>query len=233
VGVITTFGDLAPRAAKQTTTAIPIVALADDFVGAGLGPSLAHPGGNTTGVTIFSAELSAKRLELLKQILPRLSRVAALWDPTTPSQLRAAEEAARSLRVKLQVLEVRGPNDLGGALEAAKKGRAEALNVLASPRLSPLHRAIIDFAAENRLPAIHQWKEHAEVGGLASYGPSLYEMWRQIAQVVGKILKGAKPVDLPVEQPTKFELVINLKTAKALGLTIPPSVLARADELIQ
>jgi putative ABC transport system substrate-binding protein len=233
VSVIATFGDLAPKMAQQATTAIPIVATMDDFVGAGLVPNLARPGGNITGVSLLSPELSAKRLELLKQILPKMSRVAALWDPAGPSQLRATEDAARSLAVKLQVLEVRGRGDLAGAFQAAKKGRAEALNVLASPLLSSLHQAIIDLAAENRLPAIYQWKEHAETGGLVSYGPSLAEIWRQTALVVGKILKGAKPADLPVEQPTKFELVINTKTAKALGLTIPPSLLVRADQVIE
>jgi putative ABC transport system substrate-binding protein len=233
VSVIAAFGDLAPRMAQQATAVTPIVALTDDFVGAGLSSSLARPGTNITGVTIFSPELSAKRLELLKQMLPKVSRIAALWDPATPSQLRAVEDAARSLGLKIQVLEVRGRNDVIGAFQAAKKERAEALNVLASPLLSSLQQAIMDLAATHRLPAIYQWKEHAAAGGLVSYGPSLAAMWQQTAQVVAKILRGSKPSDLPVEQPTKFELVINLKTAKALGLTIPPSLLARADEVIQ
>ena len=137
------------------------------------------------------------------------------------------------LNVKLQVLEVRGQGDLAGVFQAAKKGQAEALNVFASPLLSSLHQTILDFAASNRLPAIYQWKEHAQTGGLVSYGPGLSEMWLQTARVVGKILKGARPADLPIEQPTKFEFVINLKTAKQIGLTIPPNVLARADRVIR
>ena len=233
VSVIATFGDLAPKMAQQATTVVPIVALADDFIGAGLVSSLARPGGNMTGVTIFSPELSAKRLALLKELFPKVSRVAVIWDPGSNTQLKATEAAARLLNVKLQVLEVRGQGDLAGVFQAAKKGQAEALNVFASPLLSSLHQTILDFAASNRLPAIYQWKEHAQTGGLVSYGPGLSEMWLQTARVVGKILKGAKPADLPVEQPTKFELVINLKTAKALGLTIPPSLLLRADQVIE
>jgi putative tryptophan/tyrosine transport system substrate-binding protein len=233
VSVIATFGDLGPKAAQQATAVVPIVALADDFVGAGLAPSLARPSGNITGVTIFSPELSAKRLSLLKEVLPRVSRVAVFWDPATDTQLKATQEAARSLNVTLQVLEVRSQNDLTGAFQAATRERPEALNVFASPLLSTMQQAIVDFAATKKFPAIYQWKEHAQGGGLMSYGPSLADMWRQTARVVGKILKGAKPADLPIEQPTKFELAINLKTAKALGLTIPPSLLARADQVIE
>jgi putative ABC transport system substrate-binding protein len=233
VGVIASFGDLGPQMAQKATKTIPIVALTDDFVGAGLVASLGRPEGNTTGVNILSPELSAKRLSLLKEMLPRLSRVAVLWDPVNPTQLRSTQNAAESLAVKLQVFEVRGREDVVNAFQAAKRARAEALNVLASPLLSSLERSIRDLAASHRLPAIYQWREHAEEGGLVSYGPSLVEMWRQTALVVGKILNGAKPTDLPIEQPTKFELVINLKTAKALGLTIPQSLLLRADEVIQ
>jgi putative ABC transport system substrate-binding protein len=233
VNVIASFGDLAPRMAQHATKVIPIVALADDFVGAGLVPNLGHPGGNMTGVTIFSPELSAKRLTLLKELLPKASRIAVLWDPVIDTQLKATEEAARVLGVKLQVLEVRGRADLAKALQAARDGRAEALNVFASPLLSSLQAKIMELAAANRLPAIYQWREHAQAGGLLSYGPSASDMWRQTARVVGKILKGAKPGELPIEQPTTFELAINLKTAKALGLTIPPSLLARADQVIE
>ena len=234
VNVIAAFGDSPLRVAQQTTMAIPIVALTDDLVGAGLADSLARPGRNTTGVSMLAPELSAKRLELLKQIVPKVSRVAVLWDPSTgTSQLRAVEEAARSLGVQLQVLEVRGRDDLESAFQAVKKGRAGGLVMLASPILTSLGQAIIDLAAKNRLPAIYQWRQQPEAGGLASYGPSLLEMWRQTALVVAKILKGAKPADLPVEQPTKFELVINLKTAKVLGLTIPQSMLIRADHVIE
>ena len=234
VNVIATFGQAATRAVQQATTTVPIVTLSDDLLEARLVASLARPGGNTTGVTIIAPELSAKRLELLKQILPKVSRVAALWDPATgPSQVRAIEAVARSLAVQLQVLEVRGRADLDSALQAAKKGRAEALNVLASPILQSHSKTIIDLAAKHRLPAMYQWRESVEAGGLISYGPILREIWQRTALVVGKILNGAKPADLPVEQPTKFELIINMKTAQALGLTIPPSVLVRADQLIE
>ncbi len=232
--VVATSGDQATRVFQKATTTIPIVAFTDDLLGAGLVASLAHPSGNTTGISILSPELNLKRLELLKEIAPKVSRVAVLWDPATgTSQLTAMEVAARSLAVEVQVLEVRGFDDIQSAFRAARKERAGALNVLASPLLASFSKAIIDLAARSRLPAIYQWREHAEAGGLMSYGPSLLETWRQTGLLVGKVLKGAKPADLPVEQPTKFELVINMKTAKALGLTIPQSVLVRADEVIQ
>jgi len=233
VSVLATFGDLAPTVAQQATSAIPIVALADDFVGAKLVPNLARPGGNLTGVTILSPELSAKRLAVLKELIPKLSRVAALWDPANPSQKTATEEAARALSIKLLVLEVRKSDDLADAFRAAKSGRAEALNVFASPLLSSLQQSIMDLAARHRLPAIYQWKEHAEAGGLVSYGPSLVAMWRQTAVVVAKILNGAVPGNVPIKQPTRFELVVNLKTAKGLGLTISPAFRLRADQLIE
>jgi len=234
VDAIITFGDPAIRAAQQATRTIPIIAATDDLVGAGLVASLARPGGNTTGVSILASELNVKRLELLKRALPKVSRVAVLWDPGTGRfHLVALEAAARSLGVELQILEVRRPEDFRRAFEAAKKARAGALNVLASPFLYGHRQTIIDLAAKNRLPAIYQWREMAEAGGLMSYGPTLSELLRLCAAVLDRILKGAKPGNLPVEQPTKFELVINLKTAKALGLTIPQSVLIRADEVIQ
>src|SRR5215471_1173689 len=233
VSVIYTAGDLAPQIAQQATSTVPIVATADDFVGAGLVTSLARPSGNLTGLTILSPELSTKRLAVLKELLPKLSRVAVLWDSATRSQLNATENAARSLSVKLQVLEVRGRADLPRVFQAAKNGRAEALNVLASPLLSSLQEAIIGLAASHRLPAIYQWKEHAQAGGLVSYGPSLEGIWRQSALIVAKVLKGTIPTTQPVEQPTRFELVINMKTAKALGLTVPPSLLLQADQIIE
>jgi putative ABC transport system substrate-binding protein len=234
VDVITTFGDLAPRIVQQATGIIPIVAIGDDIIGSGLIASLSRPGGNTTGFTILSPELSAKRLELLQEIVPGMSRVAALWDPTTgPSQVTMSENAARFLKLKLQIVEVRHRDDVAGAFRAARDGQAQAANVFASPVLASLSPEIIDLAAEYRLPAIYQWKEHAEAGGLMSYGPSLAGMWRQKAMIVAKVLKGAKPADLPVEQPTKFELVLNLKTAKALGLDMRPTLLARVDEVIE
>ena len=234
VDVIWTAGDLATKVAQQATATIPIVALADDMLAAGLVTSLSRPGGNTTGLTILASELSAKRLELLKNIFPGIARVAALWDPTTgTSQVTVTKEAAQSLNVNLQILEVRNRDDLARAFEAAMKEHAEALDTFSSPFLASLYREIISFAAENRLPAIYQWREHAEAGGLASYGPSLSETWRQSALIVTKILRGAKPSDMPVEQPARFELVINQKTAKALGLELPLALLIRADEVIE
>ena len=234
VDVITTFGDLAPRIVQQATGTIPIIAIGDDILGSGLIGSLSRPGGNTTGFTILSPELSAKRLELLQWMVPGMSRVAAFWDPTTgPSQATMSENAARSLKLKLQIVEVRHRDDVVGAFRAARDSQAEALNVFSSPILASLYREIIDGAAEYRLPAIYQWKEHAEAGGLMSYGPSLPAMYEQAAAIVVKVLKGAKPADPPVEQPTKFELVVNLKTAKALGLSVPQNLLATADEVIE
>jgi len=233
VGVIASYGDLGPRAAQRATTEVPIVAVADDFVGSGLAPSLGRPGGNTTGVTILSPELSAKRLALLKELRPRLSRVAVIWDPATPSQRKFTEDAARALRIELLVLEVRSRADLARVFDRARRERVEAFNVLASPLLSSLQSDILDRVTNLRLPAIFQWKEHAEAGGLISYGPSLAAMWQQSAHVVAKVLKGAKPGELPVEQPAKFELVVNRKTAKLLGLTIPNSLLVQATEIIE
>jgi putative tryptophan/tyrosine transport system substrate-binding protein len=234
VDVIIAFGDLGPRIAQQATGVIPIVAIGDDVLGAGLIAGLSRPGGNTTGFTILSPELSAKRLELLQEIVPGISRVAALWDPTTgTSQVTLSENAARTLKLKLQIVEVRNRDDVAGAFRAARDGQAEALNVFSSPFLASLYKEIINHAAKYGLPAIYQWKEHAEAGGLISYGPGLATMYAQAATIVVKVLKGAKAGDLPVEQPTKFELVVNLKTAKVLGLAIPESFLLRTDAVIE
>jgi putative tryptophan/tyrosine transport system substrate-binding protein len=234
VDVIFASGDFAPKVAQQVTKTIPIVAISDDILGAGLVASLSRPGGNTTGLTILAPELSGKRLELLQDMVPGMSRVAALWDPTSgASQVSITEQTARSLNFDLQVLEIRHRDDLSGAFRAARDGKADALNVFSSPFLASLYREIITLSAEHRLPAIYQWREHVEAGGLMSYGPSLTAMWRQVGTIVFKLLKGAKPNEIPVEQPTKFELAINARTAKALGLVIPPTVLVRADELIE
>ena len=228
VDAIFTGGDLAARVAQQATGTIPIVTISDDIIGAGLISSLSRPGGNITGVTILAPELSAKRLEVLRDIIPGLSRVTALHDPTNgTSQVTMAESAARALNVKLQVLDIKSRDDVARATRAARDTQAQALNVFFSPLLSSLHREIITLAAEYGLPAIYQWKEHVEAGGLVSYGPNLAAMWRQSAVIIGKVLKGAKPADVPVEQPTKLELVVNFRTAKSLDLTIPPSVLLR------
>ena len=234
VRVIATSGDFATRVVQQATRTIPIVAFTDDLVGAGLVASHARPGGNTTGISILSPELNAKRLQMLKEVSPGIARVAVLWDPATgAAQLKAMEAVSRSLGIQLLILEVRSPNDLDGAFTTARKEHAGAVNVLGSPLLASYSHKIIDLAANSRLPAIYQWREHAEAGGLMSYGPNLLDTWRQTGQIVGKVLRGAKPADLPVEEPTSFELVINLKTATVLGLSVPQLLLSRADRVIQ
>ena len=233
VDVITAFGDLAPKVAQQATETIPIVAICDDIVGAGLVASLAHPGANITGFTILSPELSAKRLELLKEFVPGMSRVAALWDPTTgKAQVTESEDAARALNLKLQVLEVRNRDAVSGAFSAARDGQAEAINVFASPILASLDREIITLAAEYRLPAIYQWREAVEAGGLLSYGADLASMWRQSGVIVGRVLKGERPANLPIQQPAKLELTVNVKTAMFLKLPVPQNILVLADAVI-
>jgi putative ABC transport system substrate-binding protein len=237
VDVIVAGGTLAPLAAKHATPTIPIVmAAAGDPVGTGLVPSLAKPGGNLTGLSNLSADLTAKRLQLLKEILPGLSRVAVLWNAANPIAallLRETEAAARTLGLQVQSLEVRGPDDFENALPAAVSGGAGALFVVDDPLVFIARLRIAAFAARNRLPMTAIYRQFAEAGGLMTFGANLADLYRRAAIYVDKILKGAKPADLPVEQPTKFELIINLKTAKALGLTIPQSLLIRADQLIE
>jgi putative tryptophan/tyrosine transport system substrate-binding protein len=234
VEVIQASGDYAPKVAQQATGAIPILAFTDDVLGAGLVASLSRPGGNTTGLTILAPELSAKRLEILSEIVPGLTRVTALWDPNSGnSQVSITEVAARAKNIQLQVLKVQHRDDLAEAFAAARRSEAQAVNIFGSPFLASLSGEIIGFAAAHRLPAIYQWRQHVEAGGLISYGPSLVQLWRQAGIIAAKLLKGAKPSDMPVEQPTKFELAVNLQTAKALGLAVPPGLLARADELIE
>ena len=237
VDVIVAQGPPAPEAAQRATSTIPIVmTVHQDPVGSGLVASLARPGRNVTGLSVLSTELVGKRLQLLKEAVPGLSRVAVLWDPTHPTatlQLREAEVAARSLKVQLQVLEARAPGDFAGAFSAMTNGRAGGLIFLGGLMFFVERTRIVELAAQSRLPAIYGAKENAEAGGLMAYGPNLRESYRRAATYVDKILKGAKPAELPVERPTKFELVINMKTAKALGLTIPQSVLERADQIIE
>jgi putative ABC transport system substrate-binding protein len=240
VDVIVASGTLAALAAKQATSTLPIVfSPAGDPVGSGLVTSLARPGGNVTGLSAFAPELVGKRLELLKQAVPGVSRVAVLWQPGAFGEraemdtLKRAEVAARDLGVPLQFVEARGPADFDRAFSDMTRARAGALTVLASNMFNSERRRLVDLAAKNRLPALYSARELVDAGGLMSYGANLADLNRRAATYVDKILKGTKPADLPVEQPTKFELVINLKTAKALGLTIPQSVLARADEVIQ
>jgi putative tryptophan/tyrosine transport system substrate-binding protein len=233
-------GTPASLAAKQATRSLPIVfATAADPVTSGLVTSLARPGGNVTGLSNLAPELVGKCLELLKQAVPGVSRVAVLWQPgglgerTEQDMLKEADVAARALGVRLQFAEARGPADFDRAFSDMTGARAGALTVLTSAMFTNERRRLVDLAAKHRLPAVYTWREFVDAGGLMSYGPDLPDLFRRAATYVDKILKGAKPGDLPVEQPTKFELVINLKTAKALGLTIPPSVLERADEVIQ
>jgi putative ABC transport system substrate-binding protein len=224
-------------AAKNATAAIPIVmASAGDPVASGLVESLARPGGNITGLSQIAAELAGKRLELLKEMVPELSRVAVLWNPQSPASTLSWKEIqlpARQLGVQLHSLEARSPNDFDKAFQDATRARAGALAVMPNPVFADNLGRIADLAAKSRLPSIFHLREFADSGGLVAYGPDRSDMFRRAATYVDKILKGAKPADLPVEQPTKFELVINLKTAKALGITIPPSILARADEVIE
>jgi putative ABC transport system substrate-binding protein len=225
------------QAAKNATKTIPIVfTLADDPMREGFVSSMSRPGANITGLSSLNTELDAKRLALLKEALPQLKLVGILGnpvDPSGPAVLKATEAAARSLKVQLQVFEVRRLRDVDDAFNTAKKRGVGAVMVPGIPSLSGYQRQIADFAARTRLPVISPWKQGPQLGGLMSYGADVPEMFRRAAVYADKILKGAKPADLPVEQPTKFELVINLKTAKALGLTIPQSLLQRADEVIQ
>jgi len=226
----------ATLAAKRATASIPVVMVnTPDPVQLGLVASLGRPGGNVTGTTTLSADLSSKQLELLREAVPRAVRIAVLWNPDNPWHalaLKGAEAAGRSLAVQLQILEVRGSEGYDRAFEAMTRKRAGALLVLADP-LTAFHRTrLADLAAKRHLPAMYGPREYADAGGLMSYWAHLADLYRRVASYVDRILKGAKPADLPIEQPTKFEFVINLKTAKALGLTIPPSLLSRADEVI-
>jgi putative ABC transport system substrate-binding protein len=227
----------AALAAKNATSEIPIItATAADPVGSGLVASLARPGGNVTGLSLLaSLEISGKQLELLKEAIPKLTRVAVLADPASPPTaglLKAAEQAARSLQVQLRVVEAQDPNELERAFSTIKKERAGALLVIAAP-FTGSNPGIVSFATSSRLPAMYPYTDSVDAGGLMSYGPNRADLFRRAATYVDKILKGTKPADLPVEQPMKFEFVINLKAAKQIGLTIPPNVLVRADKVIR
>jgi putative ABC transport system substrate-binding protein len=235
VDIIITGGSSPTRAAKEATVTIPIVMTQDiDPVGSGLVASLARPGGNITGLSNFAPELSGKRIELLKEIAPKISRVAVLGALSLPANaqgLNVVKFAAEALRVKLQYLDIQNPTDIESAFRAASKGRAEAALALPGAVLISHRTQIAELASKNRLPTIYYATEFVENGGLMSYAPNIADLSRRAATYVDKILKGAKPADLPVEQPMKFELVINLKAAKQIGLTIPPNVLARADRV--
>jgi putative tryptophan/tyrosine transport system substrate-binding protein len=225
-------------AAKQATKTIPIVMVTlVDPVATGLIDSLAHPGGNVTGLTNLARELSGKRLELLKEVVPKLGRVGALWDANAPAAVigfKEYEVVAGALKIEIQSLEVRSPNpDFEGAFKAAVKARASALITIRSSIMNRYQEQITELAIKNRLSSMYEGSPYVEAGGLMSYSANIDESFRRAAYYVDRILKGTKPADLPVEQPTKFEFVINLKTAKQIGLTIPPNVLARADRVIR
>jgi putative ABC transport system substrate-binding protein len=237
VDVIVTSGATVTRAAQKATSTIPIVMRQDpDPVGNGFVQSLARPGGNITGLATLRPETSGKRLELLKEVVPKLSRVAVLGSSTMPGNAEALKEtevAAAAFGVKLQYLDVLGPKDIETAFRAANNGRADAFLMMAGSVLLSERRQIAELAVKSRLPAIYYDPQFVEAGGLMTYGVSFTDLDRRAATYVDKILKGAKPADLPIQQPTKFEFVINLKTAKHIGLAIPPNVLARADKVIK
>jgi putative ABC transport system substrate-binding protein len=238
--IVTGGGTLAALAAKQATKTLPIVFVSvGDPVTSGLVISLARPGGNATGLSVIAPELAGKRLELITLAVPAVRQVAALWQPgslperTQEDYLEGVEVAARALGVRLQKVEARSPVDIDRAFSAMTRARVDALLVLSSLMLSSERRRLADLAAKNRLPTMFSFRAYVDAGGLMSYGPSVADLFRRAATYVDRILKGAKPADLPVEQPRKFELVINLRAARALGLTIPQSVLARADHVIE
>jgi putative tryptophan/tyrosine transport system substrate-binding protein len=238
VDVIVTVGPTTTRTAKEATVTIPIVMAQDsDPVGNGFVASLARPGGNITGLSTLAPELSGKRLELLKEIVPKLSRVAVFGTSTLPGNAESLKEvdlAAKAFGVKLQYVDVLSPKDIESAFRAASKGRAEAVLMMVATGVAGDHRAeIVDLAVKSQLPVIYQFPSYVEAGGLMTYGVNISDLDRRAATYVDKILKGAKPADLPVEQPKKFEFIINLKAAKQIGLTIPPNVLARADKVIR
>ena len=235
--VIVVTGDFGGRAARQATATIPIVMCPNsDPVGTGLVESLARPGGNVTGLSMMSFEFTVKQLQLLLEVAPKVKGVAMLWNPEFPSAdgvVKETERGAQMLGVRLQSLPVRDAQEFERAFSSMARERVGALHVIGSPFMFIHRKTIIDLAARGRLPAIYDVREFAELGGLMSYGPSLTDLYRRAAGYVDKILRGVKPRDLPVEQPTKFDLLINLKTARALGLTIPPALLLRADQVIE
>jgi ABC-type uncharacterized transport system substrate-binding protein len=231
--VIFAAGDQAVIAAQRATAAIPIVGICDDMVGSKLVASMARPGGNTTGISILASELDVKRLQLLHELVPQALRIGILADPTTIATGPQLASAARALDIELITTHAGDAEAVARALDQLVGAAIGAVNVLASPILDDARSLIIDRLNRERLPAIFQWPESAEAGGLAGYGPRLARVIRAAVQTVDKVLRGARPADVPVQQPTMFELVINMKTAKALGLTVPQSLLARADEVIE
>jgi putative tryptophan/tyrosine transport system substrate-binding protein len=238
VDVVVAVVTQASLAAKMATGTIPVVMIGvSDPVGSGLVVSLARPGANITGTSSMTAEIIGKQLELIKETLPKISRVAALWNPANPIfqaiQRRETEVAARALGMQLQFVEARAPDEIDRAFARVAKERMRALLVLNDPVFTAQRKQIADLSARHRFPTVSGTREYTEVGGLMAYGPSFPDMYRRAAYYVDRILKGTKPADLPVEQPMKFEFIINLKTAKQIGITIPPNVLARADKVIR
>jgi len=233
VDLIVTFGPVGARAALQATTAIPIVAMTDDLAGGGLVKSMARPGGNLTGVSILATELDAKRLEILREAAPSVRRVGVLYDPELVRSMSSIKAAAPKLGIEIAFASGKTEAEIAEAIRTLIREKVGAVNVLASANLNAFRAYQIAEFARARLPSIYEWPETAEQGGLLGYGPRNTAVYRQVAGLIDKILRGAKPVDLPVEQPTKFELVVNLKTAKAIGLTIPQTVMLRADKVIQ
>jgi len=237
VDVIVATGTLGPLAAMRATSAIPIVmTAAGDPLASGLVSSLAHPGGNVTGLSLMVPDIAGKRLELLREILPRLARVAVLWNAANPYPaivFKETQAAGQRLSIEIQSLEVRSPDDFNDAFEKVRWQRPDALIEVEDPLTNSLHKRIVEFVAAEHLPSLHGVGQEVEAGGLISYGASIPDLFHRAAGYVDKILRGARPADLPVEQPTKFELVINVKTANTLGLEVPPTLLARADEVIE
>jgi ABC-type uncharacterized transport system substrate-binding protein len=234
--IVSTGGRPTARALREVTTSVPVVFLTSDPVADGIVLSLGRPGGNFTGLDVFSIELDTKRLAILKEALPQASRVVYLWNPLNASgvpQRNRIEIAAGSLAVRLQILEARLPAEIDAAFATMARERPDALLVASDPMLDSQRKRIVDLAMTNRLAAMYQWREFAEAGGLMSYGADLLALYRRLPVYVDRVLKGAKPAELAVEQPSKYELVVNLKTAKALGVTIPQSVLVRADHIIK
>ena len=228
-------GGTATHAAQQATKTIPILGFAEDMVGEGLVDSMARPNGNTTGISILATQLNGKRLEILIQLVPGLHRMGALSDTNTTTDLKLHElqEVARAHNIELAIYQVAKGEEIPAAIDAAQASGVTALNVLASPMLFANRQLILDRAAVLRLPAIYEWPELAEAGGFAGYGPRFFKLPEIVARLAVKLFEGTKPADIPVEQPTKFELAINLKTATAIGATVPPSMLALADEVIE
>jgi putative ABC transport system substrate-binding protein len=234
--VLVTTGTVSLRALKDATAVIPIVGVGEDFVGAGFARSMARPGGNVTGISILATELDAKRLEVLRAALPAAERVGLISDPSNPlssERWQGIEQTARRLEIRLEVFEARSAAQLERTLDALVRARLDGVCVLSSPVLNAARDQIVAGSWKARLPAIYQWTDTARRGGLLAYGPSLGEAYQRVAVLVDPILRGAKPADLPIEQPTRVELIVNLKVAKELGLTLPASLLARADEVIE